>query len=294
MRIAHATDIHWFTPPRLRDLGVKRVLGSANLYLRGRRHDFSRDVQAQLVAHIAALQPDAVLLTGDLTAQALDTEFEFARDTLSPLLERFPTFVIPGNHDAYTPKVVRRRRMRHWFGPWMGVDGPIGRSEADGVTFLGLDPNRPTFATAAGIVPEAQLAALAQTLADPALTGPVVLAIHYPPVDHAGAVYDSSHHGLLNASALIAVLEASPVRPVLIACGHVHRGFRSQISLSDGGTIAVCNCGSSGHSWQPARGRGAAMAVYDIDPVGTFTAERYLHDGTGFVPEPGGAWQSAR
>ena len=76
MRIAHATDIHWFVPPTPRQLGFKRVLGTANLYLRGRRHHFDRGAQRALVAHLRRVEADLILITGDLTAQALPAEFE--------------------------------------------------------------------------------------------------------------------------------------------------------------------------------------------------------------------------
>ena len=53
------------------------------------------------------------------------------------------------------------------FGPWMGLqpDG-LGRLDLGDLTVIGLDPNRPTWLGASGRVPEAQLGALADTLAD--------------------------------------------------------------------------------------------------------------------------------
>lgn len=296
MKIAHATDIHWFAPPDLGHLGFKRVLGTANLYLRGRKDDFAVEVQAALVDHLQALAPDAVLISGDLTAQALPDEFDLALSALRPLLDRVPTLVLPGNHDVYAPDAVRGGFMAARFGPWMGLQaGPLARLELPGVVLLGLDPSRPTWITAAGRIPEEQLAALARALASPSLDGrPVVLGVHYPPVDRHGAPYTKASHGLLNAAELVAVLDAAPVRPALIACGHVHHGFRSRIVLSDGAEIPVLDCGSSGHAWQPARGRAAAMAVYEVDERGLVGVERWLHDGERFVPEAGGAFASGR
>ncbi len=296
MRIAHATDVHFFAPPTVGDMVFKRVLGTANLYLRGRRHDFCEQVQAALVAHLLELRPDLVLITGDLTAQALPAEFDKAREALSPVLDELPTFIVPGNHDVYTGAAARDRFMERWFGPWMARgDDALGRLDVGNVTVLGLDPNRPTWITAAGLLPQVQLDALARALADEALAErQVVLAIHYPPVDRRGALYDRPNHGLLNVRALVEVLEAAPKRPALIASGHVHHGFRADLALADGTRIPVCDCGSSGHSWQPGRGRGAAMAVYDLADDGAILFRRYLHDGEAFHPEPGGPWQSGQ
>ncbi len=296
MRIAHATDIHWFVPPRLAELGPKRVLGTANLYVRGRRRDFSRDVQRALVAHLLAVAPDLVLITGDLTSQSLPSEFAVARQDLGPLLDSVPTFVIPGNHDVYTRGAQRGRFMEGTFGPWMHRE-PSGlqRKDYGNVTVLGLDPNRPQLLSASGAVPEAQLDALAQALADPALRDrAVILAIHYPLLDRRGEIYDGAHHGLRNARALIAVLDAAPVRPVLIACGHVHHGYRVLLELSDGVGIPICNPGTSGQAFSPDRRRAAAMAVYELQPDGSVDFARHVHDGAAFAPEPGGAWSSGR
>jgi 3',5'-cyclic AMP phosphodiesterase CpdA len=298
VRIAHATDIHWFVAPRLgHHAAVKRVFGTANLYLRGRRHQFGHTVQDALVAHLVELRPDLVLITGDLTSQALPEEFEKARKALEPVLATVPTLVLPGNHDVYTAESVRARRMAQWFGPWMGLDGPlpIARRDMGNVTVLGLDPNRPTWVTASGRIPDVQLQALETVLADPALADRiVVLALHYPPVDRRGELYDRATHGLVNVRSLLGVLERAPVRPVLVPCGHVHHGFRAELRLSDGTSIPVVDCGSSGHTWQPTHGRGAAMVVYDIDGAGKVTLERYLHDGVRFVSEEGGAFASGR
>ena len=143
LRIAHATDIHWFVRPRLSRLPGKRLLGSANLYLGRRRHHFDRDVQDALIAHMLALEPDAVVITGDLTAQALPEEFALAREQLQPVLDRFPTLVQNGNHDVYTGGSARDRRLAEHFGPWLHV--PEGDVVARLDRFLaGQKPVAPT------------------------------------------------------------------------------------------------------------------------------------------------------
>ncbi len=296
MRIAHATDIHWFVPPRLSQLPGKRLVGSANLYLRGRRHSFSDSVQTELVRHIRAAEPDLVVITGDLTAQATPEEFHKARQALEPVLSNLPTFIIPGNHDVYTRGAAAERRITRYLGDFMGLDAePLGRHDQGSVTVLGLDPNRATLATASGWVPEEQLRALRTALDDPALIDQfVVLATHYPPVDRHGELYDVRGHGLLNVRALVDVLQAASKRPDLVLCGHKHHGYRSALNLPDGTAVAVINCGSSGHSYDPNTQGGAAMCIYGVEAAGLSSVERFLHDGQRFVPEPGGAFASRR
>lgn len=294
IRIAHVTDIHWQTRPALVDMGLKRALGSANLYLMGRRHHFTAAVQSALVEHIVGLEPDAVVVSGDLTAQALRSEFDLARAGLQPVLDRFPTLVIPGNHDAYTHDAVREGRFEQAFGPWMHKAGAIARLDVGPVTVLGLDPNAPRWVNAHGVVPQAQLDGLAAALAEPQLADRVVvLTLHYPVVDRHGAIYDGKRHGLLNARALLAVLSAAPVRPVMVLHGHIHHGYRSVLPLR-GAEVATFDPGSSGYAYLPAIRRAAGMNLYAVLPDGSFTVQRYLYDGRLFSPEPGGPYATGR
>lgn len=287
LRVAHVTDIHWQVPPTLGDLTIKRAFGTANLYLRGRRHHFDRAVQQALVQHLLALEPDLVCVTGDLTAQALDAEFEAAKSDLQPVLDAIPTFVIPGNHDVYTPGAQRERRIQSWFGPWMGSGAPVPRLDVGRVTCLGLDPNAPSLMLASAVLPQDQLDALAAHLADPELAErSVVLCVHYPLLDGRDRIYDNASHGLRNAAAVIDVLRAGPVRPALILHGHEHHGYTSRIEL-DEGSIPIYDCGSSGRSFEAGR-RAAAMCVYRVEDGTLAGVDRYVHDGRAFVAEPGG------
>jgi 3',5'-cyclic AMP phosphodiesterase CpdA len=194
---------------------------------------------------------------------------------------------------VYAPDAVREDRIGAYFGPWMHRQGSIGRLDIGPVTLLGLDPNGPQFLSAHGEIPADQLDALASVLADPALsTQTIILTLHYPVVDRRGALYDGWSHGLLNASSLVALLEAAPSRPAMVLHGHVHHGYTSEIVLSDG-AVTTYNPGSSGYAWMPAHRRAAGMNVYTITTSG-HSVERYLYDGEGFSQEPGGAYATGR
>lgn len=294
MRIAHISDIHWQATPALGDLSPKRILGSLNLYVRGRYRHFTEEMQAQLVAHVVSLAPDAVFITGDLTAQALQSEFAMAREALDPILSRFPTLVIPGNHDVYTRGAERSQRIRDLFSPWMGLERHecLARLDVGDVTLLGLDSNRPLKLHASGVIPRRQLEVLEAVLSDPALAERhVLIGIHHPPVDRRGALYDGNHHGLLNAQELADTLSRVPKRPRAILCGHVHHGFRSRLAF-EGGEVEVFDCGSSGYAFDQARDRAACMNVYGVGEI--LAVERYRFDGAAFAPEPGGAYATGR
>ena len=286
-RIAHATDVHWYERPRLREVRGKRILGTANLFLRGRRHDFTEAAQRALIDHLVSLDPDLLLLTGDLTAQALPRELDKARRALEPVLSRVPSLVLPGNHDVYTWQGMLQRDFEARFGPWLHRDASgLARLDLGDVTVLGLDASRPSVASA-GRVPDAQLARLEHLLEDEALLARfVVLAMHYPLLDPEGRPNTNPIDGLLDAERVLAALARARVRPRLIVHGHIHLGRHTTIRLPDGATIPSINCGASGWAFDPAHGRTAAMAVYDVEAGQLRGIQRYLFDGRGFVPEP--------
>jgi 3',5'-cyclic AMP phosphodiesterase CpdA len=297
MRIAHATDIHWFVPPKAWDLrSFKRALGTANLYLAGRRHHFPDAVQAELVAFVRKLEPDLFCLTGDLTSTALPSEFAKAREALAPLLDAVPTFVIPGNHDVYTPGAQRERRIEKWFADWMFLgEGGLAMQDFGEATVIGLDPNRARRIAGSGRVPDSQLAALAKALNRTDLADrTVVLCVHYPLYHRTGgALYEGWEHGLENARDVVRILTDAPRKPDLILHGHVHHGYRSEVTLPDGAHIPVFNSGSSGYTNREKQRR-AAVNVYTVERGKLLGVERYLHADAGFVPEPGGPYATGR
>lgn len=293
MKIAHATDLHWFAPPTLKQLVSKRLLGTANLYLRGRRGEFSPEVQAACVEAMAALDPDVIVITGDLTAQGTATEFDLAHEALRPLLDAFPTLIMPGNHDTYTGGAYRSRRIRERFADWMGLDeAGIGWLRHPGLTVVALDPNRPAL-LANGEIPAAQLDALPDALAAVPPDDFLLLALHYPVLDRRGALYDGNDHGLLNAAALVEALRSSPRRPELIIHGHKHHGFRVDLDLGDA-TVPICNPGAGGYAYVPEKDRAACFNVYEVEDGALVGVERHRYGPDGFAPEPGGAYATGR
>lgn len=294
-RIAHVTDIHWTLRPGMGSLASKRLLQQANQVLGRRATHFSLDVQSALMEHLVELAPDAVFITGDLTTTALGTEFALARASLDPVLTRFPTLIIPGNHDVYTRGSHRSQRMSTTFREWMGLDtdaAPVARLDVGDVTLLGLDPTRPHPILSSGRVPPDQLVALSEQL-DDAAGRAVVLGLHYPILDRYGNLYDGLNHGLRNAAALQRTLADATHLPVAIVHGHEHHGFTVNLDCA-GRDVPIFNSGSSGYAHLPVKRRAAAMCVYSVDGGALTGVERYLYTEDGFQPEPGGAYATGR
>ncbi|MBW2255274.1 MAG: hypothetical protein JRI25_11825 [Deltaproteobacteria bacterium] len=207
------------------------------------------------------------------------------------MLDRFPTLVLPGNHDVYTRGAARQKRIQQFFRPWMGLDGnpgSVARLDVGPLTLLGLDPNHPGVLSS-GFLPPEQLQGLDEVLRSPVLADrTVILGLHYPVLDRAGRLYARFDHGLRNVADLVALLEAAPVA---ILHGHRHHGYRTELRLGED-RIPSFDPGSGGLAPRPRQRRIACMNLYEVGDDGSIEVERYVYGATGFQPEPGGPYAS--
>ncbi len=247
MRIIHLSDIHFWRyalhPMRLLS---KRLVGTASL-LMGRGRRFRLERVPDLVERVRSLNPDHVLITGDLTTTALADEFHHARTALSGLLDNPASVtIIPGNHDRYTLRAHRTRRFERYFGAF-APEGPYPwlRPLDSRTAVLGLDPTR-AGVSARGWLPERQLIAAAELVAAAAEGAAermnLLIACHYPVA--APAEYESrlARKSIVNGSDLVAWLKT--IGPHLYCCGHIHaawafrpRSIPNQLCLNPGAPL---------------------------------------------------------
>lgn len=256
MRILHASDVHVtddYGKLPWRRLGWRRWLALLELGLGGRAKAF--EAAGTTLATIAA---DAerhgaahLVLSGDLTAYALDREFAAAREALGALADD-PTrcTVIPGNHDTFTPGAVASGRFERHFGhllesdlPGVACEGPYPfvRLVGEEAAVIGLlsarVPRVPGMAF--GWVGKRQREALRGLIHDTRLAGRAILvAVHHAPLTPSGRP-DRKLHGLDDAEALLACLRG-PRFAVLH--GHLHHRHHHP---SDGVRPHLFNAGSS-------------------------------------------------
>jgi len=143
VRIVHFTDLHvwqaWAWPWEL--LG-KRGVGLLHLWL-ARVHVFPRWALLAALAHAERLQPDHVVVSGDLTQLSLPAEFRRARALLERFVPRLT--VVPGNHDRYTLDSQRRRLFEQSFGELGSAAGfPTVQDLGADLRILGIDSSKPT------------------------------------------------------------------------------------------------------------------------------------------------------
>jgi 3',5'-cyclic AMP phosphodiesterase CpdA len=291
VKIVHLTDIHIQKRPHVRQIWNKRMVGSFNLYVLGRHNKFTPTVQQAAVAATIAEEPDAVVITGDLTAQALPSEFAAAHALLEPILSRFPTFIIPGNHDTYVSEPEPGAMMREVFGEWMGPTAPHLHTIGD-VGFLHVETCRAALLSS-GHSPPAGMPAARSLLekADQSLY--IFLCLHYPLRGRDGAPYGPAVRALANANELETELLMKTDRIDAVLHGHEHHGYRTEVPTAAGPRPSI-NPGSSGYAHIPTQNRTAHFNVYTIKNRSMTTLRRMHFDGTMFAEEPGGAYATGR
>jgi len=225
LRLVHVSDIHfWQYALNPLQLFSKRLLGMASLLVR-RARKFRLERAEEVVERVLSLNPDHILITGDLTTTALPAEFRAARRALGPWLQDpEKTTIIPGNHDRYTVGAHRDHRLEQFFGefapagayPWLRF------LDAD-TAILGLDPTRAGL-TARGRLPEPQLERARELIAGPAQTvRRLIVACHYPVDVPPPYRQDLVSKNLINAETLSRWL--ATIGPHLYCCGHVHAAW---------------------------------------------------------------------
>jgi len=271
MRVVHMTDVHFFVPPSVAGAMSKRALGLANLYVGGRLSYFdAAALVREAVADAIDFNPDLFVMTGDMTAMSSPHEFAAARAAFAPLLENVPSIVIPGNHDRYTRRAVRERRMEQYFGPWMSggtwdaasggwIDGSGGlptRFRLGDTDLIATDPCRAhlrsTGRYASGAIAEAE----ALVVESRAAGQQVVYLMHYPPLWPDGRPYDRPGHGLADVDDVLESFDRAP--PDLVLHGHKHECWRA-----DRGPTVVLNCGTTS-ARSPLEDRAAGYYVIEL------------------------------
>lgn len=239
MRILHCSDVHItedYAALSLPRLGWRRWVALVELTLGGRAKRYARapQVLSTIVREAESQGVDHLILSGDLTAYALDGEFAGARKALGPLAEdpRRCT-VVPGNHDVFTPGSIRTGRFARHFGQLLDSDLPEYRREGaypfvrlvgQEAAVVGLLSTRkaPLPAFPYGHLGEAQLGGLAAILKDPRLDGRAVLVtVHHAPFNRLGRA-DRWNHGLRDADALLRLL---PGPRFAVLHGHIHERY---------------------------------------------------------------------
>ncbi len=258
MRIAHISDLHLLgseeIPPRR--LAGKRFTGWVNL--RFRRTALHKPRVAQAVAReLRERSIDHVVITGDMTNLALESEFEAVRSFLEQDLGMAPdqVSVVPGNHDAYTRGAYRSRRFQCFLGEYITSDlpGASGVPEQGRFPFvrlrgpaaiIGLStaiPRAPLVAS--GMLGKAQRMALRSLLGHDEVKRRLPVILQHHPWHQPSTTMKQLTQGLEDAAGEHDVLRALPAG--LLLHGHLHRRIHRAIPTNEGKLDAVGSTSAS-------------------------------------------------
>jgi 3',5'-cyclic AMP phosphodiesterase CpdA len=229
-----------------------------------------------------------VVITGDLTNLALESEFQLTREVLASdlAMDAGAISILPGNHDLYTQGALRSRRFERFLGPWLQSDLPELAVDVGGAMFpvvklrgpaaviaVSSAVPRPPF-VAAGELGAAQITALARILDHPEVARRVaVVALHHPIV-HGWSRLKQKLEGLRDGYALLALLRALPRG--LVLHGHLHRRVQRTITTARG---AIQHVGATSASLQhEAPDRMAGFNVYEVDDGGVTRIEARVYE----------------
>lgn len=240
--LAHLSDSH-VTPvriPGLLPMLNKRVFGWLKwTFQRSKIH--RPEVVEALVDDLRAMQPDHVVITGDLTNLSLKEEFQAAGAWLRQLGDRQFISLVPGNHDAYIPMP--------WHAAWQCWQEYLESDAANallppkasfreladtyfptvrrrGITALvGVCTAQPVPAfCAGGTVGARQLERLDMILRELAGSGLCrIVLIHHPPTHSDRTLW----RGLADSEELCAVLQRNGAD--LILHGHAHKTLMTSL-----------------------------------------------------------------
>ncbi len=221
MRLALIGDIHFFQlrVPPLRLLG-KRLLGQFNLLV-SRRRAFKQSLLSPVLTRVANLQPDMALFSGDATTTSLEDEFERVRGFIAPLAQRVPVLMVPGNHDRYTIRSAKHKRVETAFAGLLPPVFPHFQKLATHWQLLALDAAQPRLFSAIGVLGPAQLDKIARHMATLTADDGLVILCHYPFAVPA-TVRQRPGHALEDRQALRDLMAKCPARIVFLH-GHIHQ-----------------------------------------------------------------------
>ena len=278
-RLAQVSDPHFqsFRNVKLRDLLGKRALGGLNLlFMRRRKHNMTF-LQA-LLADLPSRAVDHLALTGDLCNIALESEWAAAlRWIEATRLPADRVTVIPGNHDAYVPKVVEDGVFERMFAPFQTAElradkatYPFVRLRGD-VALVCTSTGVPTGDFGAwGRLGESQLVRLESLLTAPEVKSRRrVLLIHHPPLVNR----HGEERNLRDRASLQALLARTGAD--LVLHGHDHRDFFNDLPGPGGARILVVGAGSASYDGPPSRR--SRYHIFEISDA-AITVITYVHD----------------
>lgn len=229
MKIVHLSDLHFPTPVPFLQLKGKMFVGYLNYNLR-RKKKYPKIVWNSILEFIQKTNPDAIVVSGDITNVSHEEEFRAAGKLLSEL-PREKVFYIPGNHDRYMKQSVGENAFyEKYFSDLSGESIShnahyIRIKKIDDLHFVGWDSSVPlSILNAYGQIQPEVVAQTKQLLTEKKIKDYVLVCHH--PIWNPSIRQETVHHKLLNREEVASLLKEKP--PLAYLHGHVHTNWVKQ------------------------------------------------------------------
>ena len=180
---------------------------------------FVPDVAEEALQFAAAVNPDAIVVSGDLTQRARRDQFIAAKEYLARLPD-VPKLVIPGNHDVPLYRVDRRLTRPHSLYQEIICDELNPVLQLDSAVIVGLDSTAPRSAISNGRIHAWQLDHCQEAFAGaPEHVVKIVVAHH-----HFAPAPDYLHDWTMPKSKR-AMMRFVEIGVDMILGGHLHRAY---------------------------------------------------------------------
>jgi 3',5'-cyclic AMP phosphodiesterase CpdA len=121
LTLIHVSDLHFVNEQSLCKglvengrFFTKRHLGWVNYKFRRQKY-FNKELKPALLRKLLEIDWDYLIITGDITTLALESEFELARESLEPLIKKGNVLFTTGNHDRYVKTNPEPNLLRKYF-----------------------------------------------------------------------------------------------------------------------------------------------------------------------------------
>ncbi|ULH27173.1 metallophosphoesterase [Leptospira weilii] len=226
MKILHLSDLHFPTSIPFFQLKGKMFVGYLNYNLR-RKKKYPKNIWDSILNFICETNPDAIVISGDITNVSHEEEFKAALKTLSELPQE-KVFYIPGNHDRYVRQSVGENAFyEKYFSKLSGESISnnahyIRIKKIKDLHFVGWDSSIPlSILNAYGRIRPEVVIQTKKTLFERKIRN-YVLVCHHPIWNPANR-QETVHHKLLNREEIASLLKEQP--PLVYLHGHVHTNW---------------------------------------------------------------------
>ena len=246
MKIIHFSDPHlglW--PKGGSSFFDKRLIGALNYFLFRKSH-FDLKVLKLAIDKIISLEPQVVVLSGDITSTGTPEEFELACEYLRPLVAAdLKLIYVPGNHDAYVRNARCVKALKETFyylnqGRWQLDELPLNYKLGE-VTFQIFNEAFPTPPYRSSGLLKIDAVELLSTVKVSEFETRIGVG-HFPTRNGVGDPLGFRRE-LKNNQPLVSALEESRLDAYL--CGHIHKPFIN--TYGDSLEICAGSISQNGH-----------------------------------------------